>query len=174
MHLRKLIIEKVTWFIAIAIGALSMGVVSLGFVAAHAASGADDFAPLDPFSVYKDPEQAVLAVQTGFDTDSLNIRVIAYDSADSFLEEPVARFDARLDETGLAIIPLGNLPNADHAFVAYLDENEDGKLNRNFLGKPTEPYVFSNNVRAKLSRPTFEQTRVQLIVGAVNIMTIQD
>lgn len=135
---------------------------------------ADDLAPSNPFAKYSDPEKSVLAVQTAFDVDEGNIRVVAYENELDFLKQPIARFHAQLDPTGLAIISLASLTQENYSFVAYLDENHDGKLNRNILGKPKEPYIFSNGVRAKLRKPTFEETKVSLQSGNVIVLTIKD
>lgn len=146
---------------------------------AISAAIADDLAPLDPFAKFADPLQSVLAVQTTFEGRGDVVRVVVYDSADNFLEQPSARYDGRLDDTGLALIPISILSRSqqmsgDYALVIYLDENNDGRLNRNFLGKPKEPFIFSNNIKPKLSKPSFDQTRVQLAPGKVVVVTLQD
>ena len=35
-------------------------------------------------------------------------------------------------------------------------------MNRKFIGIPKEPYAFSNNIRPKLSKPTFEECKFLL------------
>ncbi len=136
------------------------------------AAYAENLGPSTPFNKYSSPHSAVLAVQTGFETRETQIRVIAYDREDAFLMEPVARYDATLDASGLAIVGLPELASRDHAFVVYLDENRDGKLNRNVLGKPKEPYVFSNGVKPKLRKPTFEEAKVSTEHGRVIVITL--
>ncbi len=49
------------------------------------------------------------------------------------------------------------LPNGTYAISAYQDLNSNGKMGRiPFIGVPTEPYGFSNNVRAKFGPPKFK------------------
>jgi len=54
-------------------------------------------------------------------------------------------------------ITLSNLDFGDYALAAYHDINNNGRLDTNLLGIPTEPYAFSNNVKAKWRNPRFEE-----------------
>lgn len=55
------------------------------------------------------------------------------------------------------------LPKGKYGVVAFHDLNNNEKLDTNFIGIPTEPYGFSNDARAMLSKPDFEETLVNLI-----------
>ncbi|MEL6791752.1 MAG: DUF2141 domain-containing protein [Pseudomonadota bacterium] len=166
------------WAQAVA-GAVASALVLVFSALQGAVAYADDFAPGNPFNAIADPAQPVLAVQTTFDAPGAIVRVIAYDSAETFLVERAARLSAPLDDTGLAVFALitasnGQIGPGPAAFVAFVDENNDGRLNRDFLGKPKEPYRFSNNIKPKLSRPSFEDTQVKLEKGHVVVITIHD
>lgn len=52
-----------------------------------------------------------------------------------------------------------NLPKGDYAIIAFHDKNSDGDCNINFVGIPTEGYGFSQNVRPKLSVPSFNDVK---------------
>lgn len=54
------------------------------------------------------------------------------------------------------------LPSGKYGVVAFHDLNGNEELDTNFIGIPTEPYGFSNNARAMLSKPDFEETLVNL------------
>lgn len=47
-----------------------------------------------------------------------------------------------------------------YAVAVYQDENSNGKLDKNFLGLPTEPYGFSNDARGSLGPPSFDDAVV--------------
>jgi len=47
--------------------------------------------------------------------------------------------------------------NKKYAVAVFHDQNENGKLDKNLFGAPTEAYGFSNNVRNMFSAPTFSQ-----------------
>ena len=137
---------------------------------AHADSVPDDIS----FSSYSRPNSVILAVSAPFAMIDGNVRLTVYDSEADFLETPVAKFQASIDSDGLAILDLGPITAGDYAFVAYYDENKDGKLNRNALGIPKEPFAFSNEARAKLRKPRFEEAKVEVNTGSVVVIELKD
>ncbi|HYL98731.1 MAG TPA: DUF2141 domain-containing protein [Blastocatellia bacterium] len=50
-----------------------------------------------------------------------------------------------------------NLPAGKYAASSYHDENNNGKLDRNSLGVPTEGYGFSNDAQGNGGPPKFAQ-----------------
>ncbi len=54
------------------------------------------------------------------------------------------------------------LPAGEYALAVFQDVNTDGKINRNLVGIPKEPYGFSNNIKPRLSAPPFEKTKFLL------------
>lgn len=144
----------------------------MGVTAAHA-----DSAPaLNPFTKYAEPHGAVAAIQTRFEAEAGQaVRLTVWDSEEAFLEEALTKLEAPLDATGLAIVPLHELPAGEYAFAAYLDENGDGKLNRGkILGRPKEPLAFSNGAKAKLRKPHYEEAKVEIAPGEVVVITLDD
>jgi uncharacterized protein (DUF2141 family) len=61
------------------------------------------------------------------------------------------------------------VPPGGYAIAAYHDENGDGRLDRNGVGIPTEPYGFSNDV-GRLAPPTFAGARVSVGPAATTIV----
>ena len=55
-------------------------------------------------------------------------------------------------------IEFGDVPPGDYAVKLYLDENNNGQLDRNMLGIPKEGYGFSNNGGA-LGQPAFKDAK---------------
>jgi uncharacterized protein (DUF2141 family) len=43
-----------------------------------------------------------------------------------------------------------------YGVVTFHDENDNGEMDFNFLGMPTEGYAFSNDIRPFLSAPSFD------------------
>lgn len=151
---------------------LSM-VIAASVLGASVASA--DMAPeANPFAKYADPAGVVLAVETPFEGRGA-VRLSIYDDEEQFLEEPTAKHQAALNGNGIAILKLGALTPGTYAFVAYYDENGDGVLNRGkVLGKPKEPYIFSNGVKPKLRKPNFDEAKIDVVTGSVIVMTIED
>lgn len=145
-----------------------------GLCAALTAAAADSISQPNPFAMFAEPDAAVLAVETPFGAQGGRVRLIVYDSKETFLGDAAAKFEAEIDAEGVAIVRLGPALTGDLAFVAYFDENGDGKLNRNMIGKPKEPYAFSNGVRPRLRRPKFSKAKVAVEPGAVLILSIDD
>ncbi|HNS85924.1 MAG TPA: DUF2141 domain-containing protein [Parvularculaceae bacterium] len=149
---------------------MATGALALGIGAAFA-----DSAPMpNPFAKYSTAEGVVLAVRSDFAPVGGHVRVTVYDGEANFLETAAAKLDAEVNEEGVALVTLADLAPGDYAFVAYFDKNGDGKLNRSLIGKPKEPFVFSNDVRPKLKKPTFEETKVAVAPGEVVVLTLKD
>ena len=55
-----------------------------------------------------------------------------------------------------------NLTTGEYALAIYHDENSNGKLDSNFLGMPTEDYVFSNYATGNFGPPSFEDAKFTL------------
>lgn len=52
-----------------------------------------------------------------------------------------------------------NVPSGEYAISAFHDENQDGKINRDFIGRPREGIAFSNMNQGGRSRPSFDQAK---------------
>lgn len=55
-----------------------------------------------------------------------------------------------------------NLNNSVYAVAIFHDENENGILDKNFVGAPTEAYGFSRNARGTFSAPSFDEAKIDL------------
>jgi uncharacterized protein (DUF2141 family) len=50
---------------------------------------------------------------------------------------------------------ISDLEYGQYAFALFQDMDNDGKISRNFLGIPKDPYGFSNNFKPRLKAPSF-------------------
>lgn len=131
--------------------------------------------PPEDLAGLADPESVVLAVRTAFPAAGGDVRLAVYSDQANFLERALVKQEAKVGDDGLAVIKLGDLQPGVYAFAAYYDANGDGRLNRGgVLGKPKEPFGFSNGVRPKLRKPKFEEAAVAVAPGAVIALTIED
>jgi len=71
----------------------------------------------------------------------------------------LARLDAKVPEVKFQFT---DLEASNYAIVVYHDANSNKICDKNFFGIPTEAYAFSNNMRPKLSAPSFEECTVKL------------
>ena len=92
-----------------------------------------------------------------------NIRIGIFNNSEKFLKQgsTFKSYVIAVKGTTETVI-IDDLPKGEYAFMLYHDKNSDGKLNQNILGIPKEPFAFSNNVKPKLSKPTFEQCKFLL------------
>lgn len=54
------------------------------------------------------------------------------------------------------------IPAGRYAVSAYQDENNNGRLDTGFMGKPKEPYGFSNEARGTFEPPSFQAAAIDV------------
>lgn len=52
-----------------------------------------------------------------------------------------------------------NLKYGEYALAIYQDVNSSGKIDKNFIGIPTEGYAFSNNYKPTVKAPNFDDCK---------------
>lgn len=60
-----------------------------------------------------------------------------------------------------------DLPPGKYAVAAYVDNNRNGRLDKNFLGVPKEIFGFSNNARGMFGPPDFSAAAFEIGEGIV-------
>lgn len=88
-----------------------------------------------------------------------SIRLAVFKSAEDFDAEKNAIYERVVPLTSREDVFL-NIPlstDRRHAIALYHDLNNNGKLDRNLMGIPKEPYAFSNNPTSKWQAPTFAE-----------------
>ncbi len=111
----------------------------------------------------------VMHVQfTNVDAAQGSIYVAVYDRAANFLNEKKVLFQKIIpvSEIGSLEIALSELPAGTYAISCFHDVNGNGKLDKNFLGIPSEPYGFSNNARPTFRAPNWEEAKFYWEPGA--------
>ena len=81
-----------------------------------------------------------------------NIMLQLFDSTQTVIKEEMSPI-----KENKCLISIGNLYAGQYAVRYYHDENVNGKMETNIVGKPTEGYGFSNNVIGKFGPPPFEK-----------------
>lgn len=98
------------------------------------------------------------------------VMVAVFDSADHFLKQPLrtGTVDA---QAGTVRMVLTGLPPGDYAISLFHDQNGNGKLDKNLVGMPIEPYGFSNDAAGAYGPPTFQQS-VTHLAAAGNVLKV--
>ena len=90
-----------------------------------------------------------------------NVAFVLFDSANAFgdLRDPVKLVIAPLD--GRDLYRVEGVPAGEYALLVYYDENDNGKIDKNFIGIPKEPLGFSNRYKPK-GPPSFSRAAFTL------------
>ncbi|MES2619765.1 MAG: DUF2141 domain-containing protein [Bacteroidota bacterium] len=64
---------------------------------------------------------------------------------------------------------LDSIPYGEFAIALYQDENNDGEIDKNALGIPTERYGFSNNFKPLVKAPSFKNCKFEYTAKANTI-----
>jgi uncharacterized protein (DUF2141 family) len=92
-----------------------------------------------------------------------SVFIALYDSDNSYLKIKLATVQMKSKATkGDVRFVVRDLPAGRYALAAFHDENDNGKLDKNWLGIPTEGYGFSNDVRGAVGPPKFAQAAFDL------------
>lgn len=84
------------------------------------------------------------------------VRLAVYANAEDFAAKREVVSAIRPSKNGTAELELSLPAAGTYALAAFHDLNGNGKLDRNMLGIPTEPYGFSKEPASKWEAPDFE------------------
>lgn len=119
-------------------------------------------------SAAENPNLRVIA--TNVQSDQGQIVVWVYDKKDDWLSD---RFRTQAfvkvagHRTGDRVTVELLLPAGDYALSVFQDVNDNGKLERNFIGIPKEPAGLSNNLRPKFGPPKYKDAVFTVAKGVV-------
>ena len=118
----------------------------------------------------QDVPQGTLTVRIiGFAHARGMARVALTDAGSIMAAKAPVRAEAVAIRDGTATSVFRDVPFGSYAVQTYHDENGNGRLDRNVLGIPSEPYGFSNNARAATRAPTYSEAEFRLKVAAMTI-----
>jgi len=115
-------------------------------------------------------------VATNIQSDEGKLYVMVYDKKDDWLSDR--------NRTQKSVNVAGNragdritvellLPAGEYALSVFQDVNDNGKLERNFIGIPKEPAGLSNNVRPRFGPPKYQAAAFTVAVGTVTEQKIE-
>ena len=106
--------------------------------------------------------KGTLLVQVeNLESDDGCLRIAFFNSEKSFLkdEQAVLATEYYFKGTKGVQMRFEDITFSTYAIAIYHDQNNNGKLDKNRLGIPKEPYAFSNNARAKWRSPKFKEAK---------------
>lgn len=85
-----------------------------------------------------------------------------YDSENNFLVKEKAIVEGfPVEKTGILMVNFTGLAYGDYAIALFHDVNNNGVMDRNFAGIPSEPFAFSKKPRSKFRLPKFEEIKFE-------------
>ena len=105
---------------------------------------------------------SVRVVVTGLSPATGPVEISLFDAAESFMVEPYLQQSGTADENGSFETEFVSLPDGEYAVVVVHDANDNGKLDRGFLGFGGEGYGFSNNAQSWFGWPDFEDVKIMV------------
>lgn len=109
----------------------------------------------------KPPGFTITVTITGLRSDKGRLYLSLYNSAKGYPKQASAAFRLASSsiKDGRCTLSLEGIPKGVYAIACYHDENNNGKIDTNFLGIPTEGTGASNNARGSLGPPKFRDAK---------------
>lgn len=89
------------------------------------------------------------------------VLVAVYNSEDSFMKKHVLSAKQKVSDKQVTVV-IENVKAGDYAITTFHDENDNEKLDTNFIGIPNEPYGFSNDAKGSFGPPSFDKAKVKV------------
>lgn len=116
--------------------------------------------------------EAVTVVVSSLASPTATVKLFFYNTRAGFLKSGQWAFSRAVkpeSKRGFSL-PVA-LPKGEWAVAITQDVNNNNKIDKNFIGIPTEPYAFSNNVRPTLAAPDFNACKF-LVDGPGKVVRI--
>ena len=95
---------------------------------------------------------------TGLRSEKGQVKIAVFNSSEKWLgEQPIYSSTINVDSQTVTW-RIDDVPYGDYG-LAVFHENSNGKMDKNVLGIPLEPYGFSNNVRITFGTPKWEEAK---------------
>src|SRR6266404_5874979 len=104
---------------------------------------------------------------TGFKNQTGPALVYLWKQTDGFPSKTEKAFkteSTKIEGTSVTVV-FKDVEPGEYAVSVTHDENNNGKMDTNFVGKPKEGYGASNNPKNKMSAPSFDQCKFALDAG---------
>lgn len=114
------------------------------------------------YSYSQDSQGHTVEVEiTNIDSAKGQMLVAIYDTEDNWLKTPYEGTYGKI-ENGASIVSFTDVPDGTYAISSYHDENDNDKLDMNFLGIPKEDVGSSNNAQALMGPPKWEDAKFEI------------
>ncbi len=98
----------------------------------------------------------------GLNSNKGTLMIGVYNKKEDFLNKQFRGGLSKI-ENNTAVIVFKNLPKGEYAVSFVHDENDNKKMDTNFLGIPKEDYGCSNNATGFMGPPKYDDAKFQLL-----------
>jgi uncharacterized protein (DUF2141 family) len=96
---------------------------------------------------------------TGLHSERGQVKIAVFNSSETWLGD-YPTYSSTIDVVSQSVSwKLTDVPYGDYGIAVFHDENKNGKMDKNFLGIPQEPYGFSNNMRVTFGPPSWDKSK---------------
>ncbi|MDZ4715385.1 MAG: DUF2141 domain-containing protein [Cytophagales bacterium] len=113
-----------------------------------------------------DAQNSIQVIIDEVKNDQGAIIVGIFSDQETFLKKPIIGKTVRA-AAGQVVVLFDNVPAGEYAVSVIHDTNENGKLDSNFFGIPTEGFGFSNDAMGMFGPPSFDKARVAVSSSVV-------
>ncbi len=134
------------------------------------------FILINVFSFFNTADKVELKITvTNIKAQKGTVEIGVFNNSKSFLKKGEAyKSYVKAVTNDSVVFMLKDLPKGDYAVSLFHDVNGDKKCNFNFIGIPLEPYGFSNNIKPKLSKPSFNDCKLVLKANTTTTIKLID
>lgn len=97
-------------------------------------------------------------IVSGIKNNTGILTVELYNSKGKFLKTSYKTVSSTIKSNTATVTFIG-IPKAEYTVMAYHDENNNGKLDKNFIGMPKEAVACSNNAKGFMGPPKYDDAK---------------
>ena len=103
---------------------------------------------------------------SNFKNNNGQVLVAIFNTKDSFLNKGFKSAKVKIENNACSVT-FKNLPKGTYAISMFHDENNNNKLDTNFMGIPKETYGCSNNAKGFFGPPKWEDAKFEISNQAI-------
>lgn len=96
------------------------------------------------------------------------VMVALYDGAGNFLKRPLQQAVVKAGQ-GSTTLTIKDLAPGEYGFAVCHDANGNGRMDKNMMGIPVEPFAFSNNAQGVMGPPAFDAVKFAVPAGGAKV-----
>ncbi|HKO77599.1 MAG TPA: DUF2141 domain-containing protein [Flavobacterium sp.] len=95
---------------------------------------------------------------SGIKNNTGSLTAELYNAKDKFLKISYKAISTPI-KSNMASVTFNGIPKGEYTVLVYHDENNNKKLDKNFIGMPKEPVACSNNAKGFMGPPKYEDAK---------------